>query len=45
MKDVEGVAETRFLGWTAGQTEGITHIWMDEGHFYSSTPHTSGDND
>ena len=48
MKDVVGVAETRSLGWTVGRTEGrvdgITHTRTDDGHFYSSLPPTSGDN-
>ena len=35
MKDVGDVAETRSLGPMAGRTEGITHTWTDEGHFYS----------
>ena len=25
MEDVGGVAETRYLGWTDGRTDGITH--------------------
>ena len=47
MKDVEGVAETRSLGWTAGQmerqTDGIAHTRMDKGHFCSPPLPTSGD--
>ena len=43
MKDVGVVAETRSLGRTAGGTDGITHTRMDEGHFYSPPPPTSGD--
>ena len=52
MKGVGGVAETRSLGRTDGRTDGrpdgrtdgITHTRMDEGHFYSPPPPTSGDN-
>ena len=44
MKDVGGVAETRSLGPTEGRTDGITHTRMEEGHFYSPPPPTSGDN-
>ena len=51
-KDVGGVAETRSLGLTAGWMEGymkgwmdrIMHTQMDEGHFYSPSMPTSGDN-
>ena len=49
MKDVGGVAETRSLGqpaeWMDRQMDGITHIWWDEGHFYSPPLPTPGDND
>ena len=44
MKDVGGVAETRFLGRTAGLTDGRNNApRADEGHFYSPPPPTSGD--
>ena len=39
MKDVRGVAGTR----SDGMTDGRTHIWTDEGHFYCPPPPTSGD--
>ena len=39
MKDVRGAAGTRWDGWT----EGPTRTRMDEGHFYSPPPPTSGD--
>ena len=47
MKDVDGVAEKRSVGRTAGQmegrTNGITHTRMDKGHFCSPPLPTSGD--